>query len=144
VRAWLYSDRGGETVTRAVEEASRTAEDSYFARYVLPHCKNQQVVSVLNNLVARGAWQSVSELLEKRDRYKVLSEQKWEEHFQWAVKEAARTASDEDIKYFAKLCGPEQMVKLLLPWMIELEEWKAVRNVVQPAVYKAISDLNQT
>jgi hypothetical protein len=62
VRIWLYRDEGREAVTRAVEEASLTAKDSYFARYVLPHCKNQQVISVLNNLVARGAWQSVSEL----------------------------------------------------------------------------------
>jgi hypothetical protein len=145
VRAWLYSDGGRETVTRAVEEASRTAEDSYFARYMLPHCKNQQVISVLNNLVSRRMWQSVSDLLEKRDRYKVLSEQEWEGHFQWAVKEAARTASDEDIiEYIAKLCGPEQKVKLLLPWMIDFEKWTAVRDVVHTAVYEAISDLTST
>jgi hypothetical protein len=144
VRAWLNSDSGRKTVTRAAEEASLTVEDSYFARYVLPHCKNQQVISVLNNLVSRRMWQSVSDLLEKRDRYEVLSEQEWEGLFQWAVKEAVRTASDEDIiKYIAALCGPEQRVKLLLPWMIEFEKWKAAIDLMYKIVTKTVSSLTR-
>jgi hypothetical protein len=139
VRAWLYRDRVRETVTRAVEDASRTAEDSYFARYVLPHCKHQQVISILMNLVDRRMWQSVSELLRKREQYKLLSETKWEMYFQWAIKEAARTASNEDIiKYIAVLCGPKQLTELLLPWIIDFEKWEATRTIVHQAVAIAL------
>jgi hypothetical protein len=49
----------------AVEEAIKKANDMEFQSYILPHCSDDQLDSVLTILVKRGVWESVGKVLKR-------------------------------------------------------------------------------
>jgi hypothetical protein len=66
---WEYVGKVLQTVTNAaqrthaVEQAADRADDSDITQYILPHCSEEELKSVLPQLVSRGLWESLSELL---------------------------------------------------------------------------------
>jgi hypothetical protein len=90
--------------TRAVEEASKTADEWNFIYNILPHCTGAHLESALPHLVSRGLWKSVGLVLERGVS---------DTQHTWAVEEVSKTAEDQDfIKHILPHCTSRGGIKI--------------------------------
>jgi hypothetical protein len=110
----------------AVEEASNNANDSRFTFYILPHCSDNQLDSMLTTLVERSLWKSVGKVLERSG----VSDAKR----QWAVEEASKKADDRKLEqYILPHCHDDQL-DAVLTTLVERGLWDSVGNVLERGV----------
>jgi Arc/MetJ-type ribon-helix-helix transcriptional regulator len=106
--------------TWAVKEASKTASCGEFRTYILPHCIDDQLDSVLTTLVTRSLWESVDEVLKRG----VSDAQR-----EWAVIEAIKYADDGYIEFF--LHKSKDDLDSVLTILIKRRLWKSVGQVLK-------------
>ena len=91
----------------AIDEACKQASDEDITAYILLHCRaNDQLDSVLIPLVERGLWRSVVTVLQRGVS---------DSQHRWAIDEACKQASDEEISgYIILHCADDQLDSCLL------------------------------
>ena len=146
----------------AIDEACKHASDDEFTDYILPHCADSQIDSVLTSLVERGMWSAVGMVLEKsvscpqlRRRNDgqldyvliqlverglwssvgtVLQRGVGDSQHRWAIDEACIQASDEKITaYILPRCTDDQLGSALTI-LVERGLWNSVGSVLDRGV----------
>ena len=109
-----------------IDEACKLAPDEdTITRYILPHCADNQLDSVLTLLVEKGLWKAVGMMLQ---RGITMSKHKW------AIEEACKHASEKTIiDYILSHCADNQ-IDSALKQMVDRGLWKAVGIVLQRGV----------
>ena len=105
----------------AIDEACRHASDDEFTDYILPHCADNQLDSVLTSLVERGMWSAVGMVLEKSVSYP-----------QHGC--ANDEASGQDIAFSMLRRRPDSQLDSVLTKLVERGLWSSVRTVLQRGV----------
>ena len=109
----------------AIDEARKHASDDEFTDYILPHCADNQLDSMLTSLVERGLWKAVGTVLQ---RGVTLSNHKW------AIDEACKRAPENEIiHYILSPFADNQLDSALIP-LVERGLWKAVGTVLHRGV----------
>ena len=107
--------------TWAIDEACKHATEPEIADYMLLHCADNQLDSVLTPLVERGLWRAVRTVLQ-RD---VCELQR-----RWAIDEACKRASEQEIiDCILPFWGRNNLDSILTP-LVERGMWRAVRMVL--------------
>ena len=105
----------------AIDEACRHASDDEFTDYILPHCADNQLDSVLTILVERGMWSAVGMVLEKSVSYP-----------QHGC--ANDEASGQDIAFSLLRRRPDSQLDSVLTKLVERRLWSSVGTVLQRGV----------
>ena len=114
----------------AIDEACKQASDEEIAGYILLHCADDQLDTVLTPLVERGLWRSVGTVLQRG-----VSDSK----HRWAIDQACKRASVEEITlYILPHCADNQLDSVLAS-VVERGLWAAVGTVLQ----RGVSDSQQ-
>ena len=109
----------------AIDEACERACDGEITNYILPHCVDNQLDSVLTPLVGRGLWIAVGTVLERG-----VSDSRR----RWAIKEACETESGHAMSnYILPLCADNQLDSVVKP-LVERRLWKIVGMVLKRGV----------
>ena len=109
----------------AIDEACKQASDEEITGYILLHCADDQLDTVLTPLVERGLWRSVGTVLQRG-----VSDSK----HRWATDEACKRASVEEItRYILPHCTDNQLDSVLAS-VVERGLWAAVGTVLQRGV----------
>ena len=109
----------------AIDEACKHASDKEITGYILPHCADSQLNPVLTPLVERGLWKAVGTVL----KLGVSDSQ-----HRWAINEACKHASHEEITgYILPHCADDQLDTVLTP-LVERGLWRSVGIVLQRGV----------
>ena len=106
---------------RVIDEACRHASDDEFTDYILPHCADNQLDSVLTSLVERGMWSAVGMVLEKSVSYP-----------QHGC--ANDEASGQDITFSMLRRRPDSQRDSVLTKLVEKGLWSSVGTVLQRGV----------
>ena len=111
----------------AIDEARKHASDDEFTDYILPHCHDNQLDSMLTSQVERGLWKAVGIVLH---RGVTLSKHKW------AIDEACKHAPENEIIHYIKSYTPfaDNQLESALTSLVERGLWKAVGTVLQRGV----------
>ena len=114
----------------AIDEACKQASDEEITAYILLHCADDQLDTVLTPLVERGLWRSVGIVLQRG-----VSDSK----HRWAIDEACKRASVEEItRYILPHCADNQLDSVLAS-VVERGLWAAVGTVLE----RGVSDSQQ-
>ena len=114
----------------AIDEACKQASDEEITAYILLHCADDQLDTVLTPLVERGLWRSVGTVLQRG-----VSDSK----HRWAIDEACKHASVEEItRYILPHCADNQLDSVLAS-VVERGLWAAVGTVLE----RVVSDSQQ-
>ena len=114
----------------AIDEACKQASDEEITAYILLHCADDQLDTVLTPLVERGLWMSVGTVLQRG-----VSDSK----HRWVIDEACKRASVEEItRYILPHCADNQMDSVLAS-VVERGLWAAVGTVLE----RGVSDSQQ-
>ena len=114
----------------AIDEACKQASDEEITAYILLHCADDQLDTVLTPLVERGLWRSVGTVLQRG-----VSDSK----HRWAIDEACKHASVEEItRYILPHCADNQLDSVLVS-VVERGLWAAVGTVLE----RGVSDSQQ-
>ena len=105
----------------AIDEACRHASDDEFTDYILPHCAENQLDSMLTSLVERGMWSAVGMVLEKSASYP-----------QHGC--ANDEASGQDIAFSMLRRRPDNQLDSVLTQLVERALWRSVGTVLQRGV----------
>ena len=105
----------------AIDEACRHASDDEFTDYILPHCADNQLDSVLTSLVERGMWSAVGMVLEKSVSYPQHG----------CVNDEA---SEQDITFSMLRRRPDNQLDSVLTKLVERGLWSSVGTVLQRGV----------
>ena len=109
----------------AIDEACKQASDEEIRGYILLHCADDQLDSVLVPLVERGLWRSVGTALQQGVS---------DSQHRWAIDEACKQASDEEIRGYILLhCTDDQLDSVLIP-LVEGGLWRSVVTALQRGV----------
>ena len=163
----------------AIDEACKHASDDEFIDYILPHCADKQLDSVLTSLVERGMWSAVEMVLEKSVSYlqhgwandkesgqditfnmlrhrtdnqldsvltplverglwssvgTVLQRGVSDSQHRWAIDEACKQASDEEITaYILPHCADNQLDSVLTI-LVERGLWNSIGRMLERGV----------
>jgi hypothetical protein len=128
VESWNLSDAKRQW---AVEEASKKADDWDLRSFILPHCHDDQLDSVLTTLVKRDLWQSVGKVLERG----VSDKQR-----QWAVEEARKKATGWNCFFYILPHCSEDQLNSVLTSLVERGLWESVGEVLERS---SVSDAKQ-
>ncbi|XP_076453711.1 uncharacterized protein LOC143288923 [Babylonia areolata] len=110
---------------RAVEEATKHADDDDFLVYILPHCSSEELEQGLSQLVSRRMWWSVDKVLKR--------EISGEQH-RWAVEQASRHARDGDfIEYILPQCHDEEL-EHVITHLVTRGLWRSVGEVLKRGI----------
>ena len=103
----------------AIHEACTQAPDRIITDYILPHCADDQLDTVLTSLVSRGLWRSVDTVL-----YRGVNQA----HHRWAIHEACQQTDEQDVTYHTlHHCDDDQLDEVVTTLMI--------RGLLQPTLY---------
>ena len=109
----------------AIDEACKQASDEEITAYILLHCADDQLDSVLTLLVERGLWRSVGSVLQRGVS---------DSQHRLATEEACKHATDEKITaYILPHCADNKLEPLLTP-LVERCLWKSVGRVLDRGV----------
>ena len=109
----------------AIDEACKHASDEKIRGYILLHCTEDQLASVLTQLVKRSLWKSVG---------MVLRQGVSDSHHTWAIDMACKQATDEEItKYILPQCTGSQLDSVLAP-LVERCLWHVVGILLERGV----------
>ncbi|KAL8570163.1 hypothetical protein ACOMHN_030959 [Nucella lapillus] len=128
----------------AVEQANKHADEDDFVEYILPQCYDQELKGVMTQLMSRGLWWSLGEVLERgevmthlmsRDMCgsvgKVLERGVSATQHRWAVEQACKRADEEQFaNYILRWCREEEL-ELVSTHMASRGLWKPVDSVTQ-------------
>ena len=108
-----------------IDEACKLASEDTITHYILPHCADNQLDSVLTLLVEKGLWKAVGIMLQ---RGITISKHKW------AIEEACKHASEQTIiDYILSHCADNQ-IDSALKQMVDRGLWKVVGIVLQRGI----------
>ena len=111
-----------------IHKASRVATGSLFLQWIFPHCGDDQVESVLTQLVALGKWQAVSEVLRQR-REAIRAPRR-----KWAIEEASERAPESRPLWdIISQCSPDWLESVLVK-LVKRGAWEAAREVAERGV----------
>ena len=105
----------------AIDEARKHASDDEFTDYILPHCADYQLDSVLTSLVERGMWSAVGMVLEKSVSY---PQHGW----------ANDKESGQNIAFSMLRRRPDNQLDSVLTQLVERGLWSSVGTVLQRGV----------
>ena len=105
----------------AIDEACKHASDDEFIDYILPHCADKQLDSVLTSLVERGMWSAVEMVLEKSVSY---LQHGW----------ANDKESGQDITFNMLRHRTDNQLDSVLTPLVERSLWSSVGTVLQRGV----------
>ena len=113
---------GNEQLLRwATEEATKRADGNEIAQYILPHCSDDQLDSVLVEAVTRGHWQVVDKVVKRRVRIEQNKQYwidaRWPEEEIWKDK-------------ILPLC-PRHTLDSVLTELVTRSMWFCVRAVLE-------------
>ena len=104
------------------DEACKHASDENIMRYILPHCADNQLDTVLVSLVERSLWKAV---------VYVLNRGVSDSQHRWAIDEACKNAADKEIiNNILTFAAGNQLDSVLTP-LVERGLWKAVAMVLK-------------
>ena len=109
----------------AIDEACKHAPDDKFTDYMVPHCDDNQLDFVLTSLVERGLWGSVGMVLERSVSY---------QQHGWANDEACKRASGQDITFDMRRRRTDSQLDSVLTPLVERGLWWSVGTVLQRGV----------
>ena len=108
-----------------IDKACELAAEDTITHYILPHCADNQLDSVLTLLVERGLWKAVGIMLQ---RGITMSKHKW------AIEEACKHASEQTIiDYILSHCADNQ-IDSALKQTVDRGLWKVVGILLQRGV----------
>ena len=110
----------------AIDEACKHAPDDKFTDYMVPHCDDNQLDSVLTSLVERGVWGSVGMVLERSVSY--------QQHGGWTNDEAWKRVSEQDITLDMLRRRTNSQLDSVLTPLVERGLWWSVGTVLQRGV----------
>ena len=115
----------------AVDEACKRAFKGEILYYILPHCADSQLDSVLTLLVERGLWDVV---------WTVLARGVSDSQSTWAFDEACKQLSrSEIVDHVLRQCTDDQLDSVLTP-LVERGLWDVVATVLE----RGVSDSQHT
>ena len=112
----------------AVDVACKCARDDYLARFILPHCAEDQYDDIMATLVTRGLWKSVGYVLDH-----VVDQTQ----YSWVVTEACKQAGDQTISENVILHCPDHQLEDILTTLVKRELWQSVCCVLNRVVSRA-------
>ena len=109
----------------AIDEACKLASDEEIRGYILLHCADDQLDSVLIPLVTRGLWNSVGRVLDRGVS---------DTQHRWAIDEACKQASEKEIiDCILRHCTGYQLDSVLTP-LVKRGLWNSVWMVLKRGV----------
>ena len=109
----------------AIDEACKQASDEENTSYILLHCADDQLDSVLTPLVERGLWRSVGTVLQRGVS---------DSQHRWAIDEACKQASDEENTAYILLHCADDQLGSVLTILVERGLWNSVGRVLDRGV----------
>ncbi|KAL8615250.1 hypothetical protein ACOMHN_050291 [Nucella lapillus] len=110
---------------RAVQQASKHADDYDFVDNILPQCRDEELEEVITNLVTRGLWRSIYEVLDRR----VSTTQ-----HRWAVEQASKLPQDNDFVHFILPHCQEEELEEVITHLVTRGLWWSVGKVLERGV----------
>ena len=111
-----------------IHKASRVATGFLFLQWIFPHCGDDQVESVLTQLVTLGKWQAVLGVLRQRREVIRATRRKW------AIEEASERAPDNQLLLdIISQCSPDWLESVLVK-LVKRGAWEAAREVAERGV----------
>ncbi|XP_076451165.1 uncharacterized protein LOC143287036 [Babylonia areolata] len=125
VGRFLQRDIGTEQHRWAVEQASRHADNDEFIRFILPHCRDEELEQVLTHLVSRGLWESVDKVLERG----VSTAQ-----HRWAVEQASRHGDDHNFVHHILPHYHDEELEQVLTHLVSQGLWEPIDSAAHSDV----------
>ena len=109
----------------AIDEACKRASEKEIIDCILRHCTGNQLDTVLTSMVQQGLWSSVGTVLQRG-----VSDSR----HRWAIEEACKKASDEEITAYILLQCADDQLDYVLTLLVERGLWSSVGSVLKRGV----------
>jgi hypothetical protein len=109
----------------AIQEASKTADGFDFAEYILPHCTNEELESVVKQQVGRRRWYAVGMVLKRGTPAEIQKQ---------VIESSVQNIKENDLtNYIIPFCASSQY-ELILTHLAARGLWDAIGLVLQQKV----------